>query len=66
MALLFDQGLYSVIDTDSSVGVGWKLYTYTNGTTNTKATYPTAADAAALTNANSNPVVTGADGRFAI
>ena len=65
MALLFDQGLYSVIDTDSSVGVGWKLYTYTNGTTTPKATYPTAADAAALTNANSNPVVTGADGRFA-
>lgn len=65
MALLFDQGLYSVVDVDSSIGVGWKLWTYTTGTTTPKNTYPTAADALAGTNPNSNPVVAGADGRFA-
>ncbi len=65
MALLFDQGLYSIIDTDSSVGVGWKIGTYATGTTTPKSTYPTAADAGALTNPNANPVVAGADGRFA-
>lgn len=64
MALQYDQGLYSIVDTDSSIGVGWKLWAYTTGTTTPKATYPTAADAGALTNANSNPVVAGADGRF--
>src|SRR5574343_2054884 len=64
MAILYDLGLFSVVDTDSSVGVGWKLYFYDTGTTTPKATYPTAADAAALTNANANPVVAGADGRF--
>lgn len=64
MAILYDLGLFSVVDTDSSIGVSWKLYFYDTGTTTPKATYPTEADAAALTNANANPVVAGADGRF--
>lgn len=64
MALLYDQGIYSVLDTDSSIGVGWKLAFYTAGTTTPKDTYPTAADAAALTNPNSNPVIADAGGRF--
>jgi hypothetical protein len=64
MAILYDSGLFSVIDTDSSVGVGWMAYFYDTGTTTPKATYPTEADAIALTNANANPVVAGADGRF--
>lgn len=64
MAILYDSGLFSVIDTDSSVGVGWKAYFYTTGTTTPKATYPTKADAGAGTNANANPVIAGADGRF--
>lgn len=64
MAILYDQGVYSIIDTDSSLGVGWKLWFYTTGTTTPRNTYPTEADALALTNANSNPVVADATGRF--
>ena len=64
MAILYDSGLFSVLDTDSSIGVGWKAWFYDEGTTTPKATYPTEADAVATTNANANPVVAGADGRF--
>ncbi len=64
MAILYDQGVYSIIDTDSSLGVGWKLWFYTTLTTTPRNTYPTKADAIALTNANSNPVVADASGRF--
>jgi len=65
MARLFDTGIFSVNATNGSIGVGYKLYFYTTGTSTPKATYPTRADAAAGTNANSNPVVAAADGRFA-
>ena len=65
MAILYDQGIYSIVDADSSLGVGWKLWFYDTGTTTPKATYPTEADAAALTNANPNPVVADSAGRFA-
>lgn len=41
---------------------GGKLYTYVAGSTTNKATYPSAADLAALTNANANPLTAGADG----
>ena len=64
MARLFDTGIFSVEDTDGSVGVGWKLYFYITGTSTLKNTYPTKADALAGTNANANPVVTAADGRW--
>lgn len=36
---------------------GYKVWTYAAGTTTPTATYPTIADALALTNANTNPVV---------
>lgn len=39
-----------------------KLYTYLAGTTTNTSTYPTAADAVALTNANDNPVTLDANG----
>lgn len=64
MAILYDQGVYSIIDTDSSLGVGWKLWFYATGTTTPRGTYPTEADALALTNANTNPVVANTSGRF--
>lgn len=41
-----------------------KLYSYIAGTSTAKATYPTAADAAAGTNANANPMVAASDGYF--
>lgn len=64
MAILYDQGVYSVVDADSALGVGWKLWFYTTGTTTPRDTYPTEANALALTNANTNPVVSDATGRF--
>lgn len=64
MAILYDQGIYSIVDADSAIGVGWKLWFYDTGTTTPKATYPTEADAIALTNANANPVVADSAGRF--
>jgi len=65
MARLFDTGIFSVNATNGSIGVGYKLYFYTTGTSTPKATYPTRADADAGTNANANPVVAASDGRFA-
>lgn len=43
-----------------------KLYTYVPGTTTNKATYPTMADAVALTNANANPVVLDSRGEAVV
>jgi hypothetical protein len=43
-----------------------KVYTYEVGTTTNKATYPTLADAVALTNANANPVVLDSRGEAVI
>lgn len=65
MAELFDIGIFSVEDTDGSVGAGWKLNFYVTGTSTRQDTYPTEADADAGTNANTNPVVADAAGRFA-
>lgn len=65
MALQYDLGIYSIIGTDNALGVGWKLWFYTTGTTTPRDTYPTSADAVAGTNPNSNPVVADAGGRFA-
>lgn len=64
MAELFDIGIFSVNDTDGSVGAGWKLNFYQTGTSTRQDTYPTEADADAGTNANANPVVATAAGRF--
>lgn len=64
MPRLLDPGLFSIVDTDSSIGVGWKLNFYTTGSSTRKDTYPTLADAGALTNPNANPIVVGADGRL--
>ena len=41
---------------------GAKVYTYLTGTTTPKATYPTAADADAGTNANANPIIANSNG----
>lgn len=64
MARLYDTGIFSVNATNGSVGVGYKLYFYTTGTSTPKNTYPTRADAIAGTNANANPMVAAADGRW--
>lgn len=64
MPQLLDTSLFSVIDADSSIGVGWRLNFYIAGTSTRKNTYPTSADASAGTNANANPVVIDADGRL--
>jgi hypothetical protein len=64
MPSLLDPGLFSVIDTDSAIGVGWYLNFYETGTTTLKSTYPTASDAAAGTNANPNPLPIPANGRI--
>ncbi len=64
MPQLLDTSLFSVIDTNSSIGVGWKLNFYTTGTSTRKNTYPTEADALSLTNAHANPIVLPADGRL--
>lgn len=64
MARLYDTGIFSANATDGSIGVGYKLYFYITGTTTPKNTYPTRADAIAGTNANANPVVAAADGRW--
>lgn len=64
MAVLFDPGVFSINDTDGSIGVGWKVNFYRTGTSTRKNTYPTRADADALTNANANPVVAPSDGRL--
>jgi hypothetical protein len=64
VAELLDIGMFSLVDTDSSIGVGWKLNVYESGTSTRLDTFPTEADALALTNPNSNPVVTSNDGRL--
>ena len=64
MALLYDLGIFSVLSTGASLGVGWKLTWYSTGTTTLRDTYPTEADALAGTNPNSNPVLSDAEGRF--
>lgn len=64
MARLYDTGIFSANATNGAVGVGYKLYFYTTGTTTPKNTYPTRADAVAGTNANANPMVAAADGRW--
>lgn len=58
--VLFDTGIFSVINTSSAIGVGWLLNFYTANTSTRITTYnaPTGGSA------NTNPVVAQADGRF--
>lgn len=58
--ILFDTGIFSVIDVDSSIGVGWLLNFYTADTTTRITTY----NAPSGGSANTNPVEADADGRF--
>lgn len=48
---------------DGNVNAGGLVYFYVPGTSTAKDTYPTAADAEALTNANANPLVLNSAGR---
>lgn len=63
MPQLIDNGLHSIIGTNSAIGVGWKLNVYRTGTVTRVDSYPTEADAIALTSPNANPVVLSSDGR---
>lgn len=57
MANFLSHPKFQAFDSSGDPLNGGKLYTYAPGTTTTKASYPTLADAAAGTNANANPVV---------
>jgi len=59
MAVLFDTGIFSVINTNSSIAVGATLAFYASGTSTPLATYSDRA----LTTPNTNPVSLNADGR---
>lgn len=58
--ILFDEGLFSVIDDASAIGVGWQLSFYTANTTTRIITYTTPAGIVQ----NTNPVLSDAEGRF--
>lgn len=57
---LFDNGLLSIVNPDSSIEVGAKLYWYEADTTTPATTYTTPDGVVE----NANPVVASADGRF--
>lgn len=59
----FTSGKIISLKDDGSVNAGGKVYFYTPGTSTAKDTYPTAADAEALTNANANPLILDSAGR---
>ena len=58
--ILFDTGIFSVIDEASAIGIGWQLSFYTANTTTRIITYTTAAGSVQ----NTNPVLSDAEGRF--
>lgn len=58
--ILFDTGIFSVIDEASAIGVGWQLSFYTSDTTTRIDTYTTPDGSVK----NTNPVESDADGRF--
>jgi hypothetical protein len=60
MAVPFDTGIFSVLDSGSAVLPGAKLFFYTTGTSAKLATYSDRA----LATPNANPVVADANGRF--
>lgn len=53
---------FKVLDTSGNLAVGYKVHTFETGTSTPKSTYPTQADATALTNANANPTITNSNG----
>lgn len=57
---LFDEGLFSLIDEASAIGVGWQLTFYTANTTNTINSYSAPVGGVA----NTIPVLSDAEGRF--
>lgn len=57
---LFDDGIYSVVTSSGAIGVGWQLAFYSAGTTTPITTW-NAGDSGS---ANSNPVISDANGRF--
>lgn len=64
MAILnFVSGQVISLKDDGSVNAGGKIYFYVIGTTTAKDTYPTAADAEAMTNPNANPLIMNSAGR---
>lgn len=58
---LFDIGIFNALTSAAALGVGWKLYFYTGGTTTPITTY----NARTAGSANANPVVADSAGRFA-
>lgn len=58
--ILFDTGIFSVIDEASAIGVGWQLSFYTANTSTRITTYTTPGGVTA----NTNPVESDAEGRF--
>lgn len=58
--ILFDEGLFSVIDEASAIGVGWRLTFYTANTTSTINSYSAPSGGVA----NTIPVLSDAQGRF--
>ena len=57
---------FQAFDSNGAPLSGGLVYTYTAGGSVARATYPTAADASAGTNANTNPVILDSDGKAAI
>ncbi len=62
---IYNPGL-QFFDNSGLVANGAKLFVYLPGTTTKQNTYPTAADAAAGTNANTNPIVLNSAGRTTV
>ena len=58
--ILFDTGIFSVIDEASAIGVGWQLNFYTANTSSRINTYTTPDGGVE----NTNPVESDAEGRF--
>jgi hypothetical protein len=63
---IFTNPKFKVFTTSGGLASGYKVYFFETGTSTPKNTYPTAADAAALTNANANPVVLDSNGEAEI
>lgn len=58
--ILFDTGIFSIINSASGIGVGWQLGFYTANTVTEIITYTTPEGS----EQNTNPVISDAEGRF--
>jgi len=63
---IFTNPKFKILTTSGGLAVGYKIYFFETGTSTPKNTYPTSADAAALTNANANPAITNSNGEVEI